>query len=85
MLNSLGPCMIEGDWDPGFMIKLQAKDLRIASAAMEASDAPHPGTALTTKLFCAAADAGLGEDGTQRLAQLLGWNEKRALALNAGA
>jgi len=74
LLSSLGPCMIADDWDPGFMIKLQAKDMRIASKAMEAVDAPHEGTTLTTRLFCEAADSGYGDDGTQALAKLLGWD-----------
>jgi len=75
LLSSLGPAMIEGDWDPGFMIRLQAKDLRIASGAMDAVSAPNQGTQLTTKLFTEAAEAGFGADGTQALAKHLGWEE----------
>ena len=73
MLSNLGPKMIAGDWAPGFMVRLQAKDLRIASAAMEAAGGVLDGTALTTRLFGDAAEGGLGEEGTQALVKLLGW------------
>lgn len=73
MLSNLGPRMIAGDWAPGFMIRLQAKDLRIASAAMDAAGGTLEGTALTTRLFNQAAEESLGADGTQALVKLLGW------------
>jgi 3-hydroxyisobutyrate dehydrogenase len=72
MLSNLGPKMIEGDWAPGFMIRLQAKDLRIASEAMAATGGVLSGTALTTQLFSDAAEQGLGEEGTQALIKLIG-------------
>jgi 3-hydroxyisobutyrate dehydrogenase len=75
LLSSLGPAMMQDNWDPGFMIRLQAKDLRIASEAMEAVGAPCYGTELTTRLFDEAVLEGYGQDGTQALARLLGWNE----------
>jgi 3-hydroxyisobutyrate dehydrogenase len=67
--------MIRNDWAPGFMVRLQAKDLRIASEAMQAVGAPRFGTELTARLFNEAAAEGLGEDGTQALAKLLGWDD----------
>ena len=73
MLSNLGPKMIAGDWAPGFMVRLQAKDLRIASGAMEATGGLLEGTALTTRLFSEAAGKGLGAEGTQALVKLLGW------------
>jgi len=75
LLSSLGPCMIGDDWRPGFMVRLQAKDLRIASQAMEAVGAPSFGTQLTTRLFNEAVMEGLGADGTQAIAKFLGWYE----------
>ncbi|NPV48507.1 MAG: NAD(P)-dependent oxidoreductase [Armatimonadetes bacterium] len=75
MLSNLGPKMIANDFAPGFMIKLQAKDLRIAAASIEALGGGLPGTALTHRLFDEAVAAGLGEQGTQGLVNLLGWNE----------
>jgi 3-hydroxyisobutyrate dehydrogenase len=73
MLSNLGPKIIAGDWAPGFMVRLQAKDLRIASEAMEASGGLLSGTALTARLFSEAAREGLGDQGTQALVKLLGW------------
>jgi len=73
MLSNLGPKMIAGDWAPGFMIRLQAKDLRIALGAMEATGGLLDGTALTARLFGEAAERGLGDEGTQALVKLLGW------------
>lgn len=75
MLSNLGPKMIANDFAPGFMIKLQAKDLRIAAASIEALGGDLPGTALTHRLFDEAVAAGLGDQGTQGLVNLLGWSE----------
>jgi len=73
MLTNLGPKMIAGDFAPGFMIRLQAKDLRIASETMEGLGGGFPGTELATRLFAEATERGLGEQGTQGLVNLLGW------------
>lgn len=73
MLSNLGPKMIANDFAPGFMIRLQGKDLRLASASMESLEASFPGTELTTALFKEAVEQGLGEQGTQGLVNLLGW------------
>jgi len=75
MLSNLGPKMIAGDFAPGFMIRLQAKDLRIAAASMEALGGGFPGTELTNRLFAEATAQGLGEQGTQGLVNLLGWDK----------
>lgn len=72
MLSNLGPKMIADDWDPGFMIRLQSKDLNIASATMASLPADYEGTALTTRLFGEATAEGLGDLGTQALVKLLG-------------
>lgn len=73
MLTNLAPKMIAGDFAPGFIVRLQAKDLNIASGTMQDLPAEYQGTELTTRLFNAAAEAGLGEQGTQGLVNLLGW------------
>jgi 3-hydroxyisobutyrate dehydrogenase len=73
MLSNLGPKMIANDFDPGFMIRLQSKDLGIAATTMRSLSAPYEGTALTTRLFAEAIENGLGEQGTQGLVNLLGW------------
>lgn len=71
MLSNLGPKMIAGDFAPGFMIRLQAKDLRIATETMAGLDGPFPGTELTSHLFAEAVAKGLGDQGTQGLLNLL--------------
>lgn len=73
MLCNLGPKMVAGDFAPGFMIRLQAKDLNIAATTMETLPAEFKGAELATRLFNAATAAGLGEQGTQGLVNLLGW------------
>ena len=74
MLENLAPKMIEDDFAPGFMIRLQAKDLRIALKSVQALGGGLPGTELATRLFNEAEDKGLGEQGTQGLVNLLGWD-----------
>lgn len=72
MLTNLGPKIIAEDWSPGFMVKLQAKDLRIALETLEALGETPEGTALTARLFGEAAEQ-YGDNGTQALVRLLGW------------
>ena len=43
MLSNLGPKMIADDFAPGFMIRLQAKDLGIATGSMAALPAEYRG------------------------------------------
>jgi 3-hydroxyisobutyrate dehydrogenase-like beta-hydroxyacid dehydrogenase len=73
MLSNLGPKMIANDFAPGFAMRLQAKDLRIATETMAAAGGTLPGTELTSRLFNEAVGEGLGEQGTQGLVNLLGW------------
>ena len=42
-LTNLGPRMQRGDWAPGFMVRLQQKDLRLALAAAAAAARPAAG------------------------------------------
>ncbi|MGE0480619.1 MAG: NAD(P)-dependent oxidoreductase [Phycisphaerae bacterium] len=67
-LENLGRRIALGDLAPGFMIKLQQKDLRIVQSAADALHLPLPGTALAQQLFRAVeAEPGGGELGTQAL------------------
>lgn len=75
MLSNQGPRILADDFAPGFTMRLQAKDLRIASELMAALGGGFPGTALTTELFTRATEIGLGEQGTQGLVNVLGWSE----------
>ena len=67
MLSNLAPKMLQRDFEPGFKVKLQQKDLRLALAAAEELKLPLPGTGLVQQLFRAVEAAGMGEKGTQAL------------------
>jgi 3-hydroxyisobutyrate dehydrogenase len=75
MLSNQGPRILADDFAPGFTMRLQAKDLRIASELMANLGGGFPGTELTTKLFHEAVTKGIGEQGTQGLVNVLGWGE----------
>jgi 2-hydroxy-3-oxopropionate reductase len=67
MLSHLAPRILKNDFQPGFMIKLQQKDLRLATELIKTLGEDFPGTALTYALFTKAVEQGLGEQGTQGL------------------
>ena len=67
MLSNLGPKMLARDFEPGFKVKLQQKDLRLALGAAEALQLPLPGTSLVHQMFSAVEASGMGEKGTQSL------------------
>jgi 2-hydroxy-3-oxopropionate reductase len=75
MLSNLAPRILQNDFRPGFMIKLQQKDLRLAMELIKTLGEDFPGTALSHSLFTQAVAAGLGEQGTQGLINL--FNESR--------
>jgi 3-hydroxyisobutyrate dehydrogenase len=66
-LANLGPRMVAGDFAPGFMIKLQLKDLRLAVAAATEAGLDLAGLGLVHHLFEQASREGRGNDGTQAL------------------
>ncbi len=66
-LANLGPKMIAGDFAPGFMIKLQQKDLRLAMSAIAEQQLHLRATELVASLFSKALDEGRGNEGTQAL------------------
>jgi 3-hydroxyisobutyrate dehydrogenase len=70
MLANLAPRILQNDFSPGFMIKLQQKDLRLATELIKTLGEDFPGTALAYSLFTKAVDEGLGEQGTQGLINL---------------
>lgn len=71
MLNNLAPRILQGDFAPGFMIKLQQKDLRLATELLEGSEEKFPGAVLAHELFARAVAHGLGGQGTQGLINLM--------------
>lgn len=64
---NLAPRVLKRDFQPGFMVKLQQKDLRLALEAAGESDTPLPGTALAAQLFRAVEAEGNSDLGTQAL------------------
>ena len=66
-LANLGPRMVQGDFAPGFMVKLQQKDLRLIQEAAQEAHVPLAVTSLARQYFTALEAAGLGEEGTQAI------------------
>jgi 3-hydroxyisobutyrate dehydrogenase len=69
-LNNLGPRLIKGDFAPGFMVKLQQKDLRLILEAAREMRVSLPVTALVHQFFSSLEAAGLGDEGTQALVKV---------------
>lgn len=71
MLSNRGPQMIRRDWQPGFTIDLQQKDLRLVLEAADELGTPLPGTALVFQLYRALQRRGLGSEGNHALVKAL--------------
>jgi 3-hydroxyisobutyrate dehydrogenase len=70
-LTNLAPKMVVSDYRPGFMIKLQVKDLRLAIQAAGEAGLNLAGLDLVYKLFDRAIGEGRGDQGTQALFQIV--------------
>ena len=66
-LTNLGPKMLAGDFKPGFMIKLQQKDLRLALQAAKERGVHLNALPLVHRLFGEATEEGRADQGTQAL------------------
>jgi len=75
-LTNLGPRMIAGDFAPGFMIKLQNKDLRLALEAAKESGLNLAALNLVHELFDKGMKEGRGNEGTQALFATVGETAK---------
>jgi 3-hydroxyisobutyrate dehydrogenase len=64
-LSNLGPRIVKADFEPGFMVDLMQKDLRLVLETAGAGGASVPATALVQRLFRTAQERGLGRKGTQ--------------------
>jgi 3-hydroxyisobutyrate dehydrogenase len=71
VVNVLGPKMADHDFAPGFMVKLQQKDLRIVMQAASELGVTLPGAMLANQLFTAVEAEGGGDLGTQSLVKVL--------------
>ena len=69
-LNTLGPKLIQGDFEPGFMVKLQQKDLRLVIEAAQEMGVSVPATSLVNQFFVGLLSQGLGDEGTQALVKV---------------
>ncbi|MDH7556896.1 MAG: NAD(P)-dependent oxidoreductase, partial [Candidatus Methanosuratincola sp.] len=67
IITNLAPKIIKGDMAPGFKLRLQQKDVRLALQLAEELRLPLPVSGLTQQIFRMAEARGLGEDGTQAL------------------
>lgn len=71
MLDNLGPKILEGNMEPGFMVKHKQKDLRLVMEAARELELSLPGTSLVHQLYHAVESEGLHEKGTQALVRVL--------------
>ncbi len=71
VINVLGPKMASHDYAPGFMVKLQQKDLRLVMQAASELGVALPGAMLANQLFTAVEAEGGGDLGTQSLVRVL--------------
>ena len=70
-LSNLAPRIIKRDFEPGFMVKLQQKDLRLVLGAASELGLGLPGTSLAHQLLNTVEAAGEGDEGTQALVKSL--------------
>lgn len=70
-LSNLGPRIFQRDFAPGFMVKLQQKDLRLVLHEADRLQLALPATALVHTLFNALETMGAGDEGTQALVKVL--------------
>jgi 3-hydroxyisobutyrate dehydrogenase-like beta-hydroxyacid dehydrogenase len=71
VVNVLGPKMADHDFAPGFMVKLQQKDLRIVMQSAAELGVCLPGAMLANQLFTSVEAEGGGDLGTQSLVTVL--------------
>lgn len=66
-LEVLGKKMVDRDFKPAFMVKLQQKDLRLVLDAANGNHTPLPAASLAHQMFAIVEAEGRGDDGTQSL------------------
>ncbi|MGQ9759872.1 MAG: NAD(P)-dependent oxidoreductase [Candidatus Methanomethylicaceae archaeon] len=67
IISNLAPKILAGDMEPGFKLRLQQKDLRLALQLAEELKVPLLATGLAHQIFRIAEARGMGEKGTQAL------------------
>ena len=71
MVQNLAPKVFERDFEPGFMIDLAQKDLRLVQDAAAERDVPLFTTPIVSQLYRAAQGAGFGREGIQAYVKVL--------------
>ena len=71
MLKYRGPQIIERDWQPGFIIDLQQKDLRLVMEAADQLGTPVIGTSIVFNLYRTLQREGLGAQSNHALVKAL--------------
>ena len=71
VLNAKGPMMIEGNFKPGFRLRLHQKDLNNALLTGKELDVPLPVTALVQQMIGALVNRGKGDDDHSAIANFI--------------
>lgn len=71
MLSNLAPRAIKGDFEPGFMVELMQKDLRLVMETAVKTATPLPGVAVAQQLFRVLEARGRGRQGMQAMVDAL--------------
>ena len=66
-LTNLGPRILKGDFAPGFMVRLQQKDLKLVLEAANDVKLALPGVSLVHQFFNIVERLGCADEGTQAL------------------
>ena len=66
-MTNLGPRILQGDFAPGFMVKLQQKDLKLVMEAANDVKLALPGASLAHQYFNIVERHGFADEGTQAL------------------
>jgi 3-hydroxyisobutyrate dehydrogenase len=66
-LINLGPRAADGDFSPGFKVKLLQKDLKLLLSSADELGVSLPGSSMGHQLYNSLEAAGRGEEGTQAL------------------
>jgi len=69
-MSNLAPRVFKRDFAPGFMVKLQQKDLRLVLQEADHLHLALPATSLVHSLFNALETTGAGNEGTQALVRV---------------
>ena len=70
-MQNYAPKMLGGDFNPGFMVDLQQKDLRLVLDNAYGEHVSLPGTALVHALYTALQQDGGGRDGNHALLKVI--------------